>query len=245
MSRVAATALGLALGPCMYAWATGHGWPTVMLVVPVLALAALLSATGYGVHRLLSRVRDDVDTRFWAALWDGRVGRTLFALARRFRRGAPVVSAMTHRATELSLGVAAEQLYDALPRATRRQLGELPALLGQLQRSAQALRVRHDALNDALQQGETRGTGAADSARETVRAERDAVLARLRDAVGALETIRLNLLRLHAGQTTVESITTHIGVANALSADVRRLIEAREDVASALAYPYAVEPTPV
>ncbi len=245
VSRVGATALGLALGPCVYAWATGHGWSTVMLVAPVLALVALLSATGYGVYRLLSRVRDDVDTRFWAALWDGRVGRALFAFARRFRRGAPVVSAMTHRATELSLGVAAEQLFDALPRATRKQLGDLPVLLRQLQRSAQALRARHDALNDALQQGETGGTGAADPARETVRAERDAVLARLRDAVGALETIRLNLLRLHAGQTTVESITTHLGVANALSADVQRLIAAREDVASALAYPYAVEPTPV
>jgi len=245
VSRVAATGLGLALGPSAYAWATGHGRLTVVLVAPVLALAALLGATSYGVYRLLSRVRDDVDTRFWAALWDGRMGRALFALARRFRRGAPVVSAVTHRATELSLSVAAEQLYDALPRATRKQLGDLPALLRQLQHSAQALRARHDAFSDALQQGETGGTGTSESARESVRAERDAVLAHLRDAVGALETIRLNLLRLHAGQTTVESITTHIGVANALSADVRRLIEAREDVAMALAYPYAVDPTPV
>ena len=38
----------------------------------------------------------------------------------------------------------------------------------------------------------------------TLRAERDIVHARLGEAVGALETIRLNLLRLHAGSATVE-----------------------------------------
>ena len=51
---------------------------------------------------------------------------------------------MTHRATELSLGMAAEQLFESLPKATRQALGDVPALLERLQRdgadAARALR---------------------------------------------------------------------------------------------------------
>lgn len=192
----------------------------------------------------IARLHDDVDTRFWASLWNGRIGRAVFAVARRFRRGTPVVSAVTHRATELSLGMAAEQLYEQLPRATRRTLKELPALLQRLQRDAQALRALGDALSEALQGGAT-PAGAPSPARLAITSERDQVQARLRDAVGALETIRLNLLRLHAGQSSLESLTTHIGVARALSDDVRRLIEARDESDAVLERPRSVHPTPV
>ena len=268
VGRMAGTALAFAALPAAYAWLTGQGRDTVMLVWPVLAIAAWIGVAGFGASVVLRRLRDDIDTRFWASLWNGRIGTAVFALARRFRRGAPVVSAVTHRATELSLGMAAEQLYESLPRASRRLLRNLPALLRRLQGDAQALRARFDALNDALmadgrrqttdgrRQQESGYAAASDAresrdasdfsdARDAVRAERDVVQGRLRDAVGALETIRLNLLRLHAGQATVESLTTQIGVASALSDDVRRLIAAHADVAAALELPRVVTPTPV
>ena len=63
-----------------------------------------------------------------------------------------------------------------------------------------------------------------------LRAARDAVHAKLGEAVGALETIRLNLLRLHAGSVTVAGFTTHLGLAAAVSDDVERLIAAQEEV---------------
>ena len=63
--------------------------------------------------------------------------------------------------------------------------------------------------------------------------------------VGAMETIRLNLLRLHAGSLTLEALTTHIGRANAVSADVDRLIAAREEVEDVLRCPRRIELTPV
>jgi hypothetical protein len=70
------------------------------------------------------------------------------------------------------------------------------------------------------------------------------VQARLRDVVGALETVRLNLLRLHAGSATVEGLTTHLGVAAEVSDQVERLIAAQDEVDRALRFPRTPTPTP-
>ena len=241
VGRLVATFMAFTGVPLVVAWWTGVGRGTAEVVAPTLAVAGLVGVGAFLAEHGLKRLHSDVDTRFWASLWNGRIGKALFAAGLRLRRGAPVVSAVTHRATELSLGMAAEQLYDALPRATRRTLKALPPLLQRLQADAQALRARFDTLNETVSRS---GAGTEDAAHAALRAERDLVQDRLRDAVGALETMRLDLLRLHAGQSSVESLTTQIGVAQSLSDDVRRLIAAREDVANALAYPRAIEPTP-
>ncbi|HJS44689.1 MAG TPA: hypothetical protein VJ755_14575 [Gemmatimonadales bacterium] len=57
-------------------------------------------------------------------------------------------------------------------------------------------------------------------------AERDLVQRRLQDAVAALETIRLNLLRLHAGTGTVHSLTTDLGLARELARDIGVQVDA-------------------
>jgi serine/threonine-protein kinase len=172
----------------------------------------------------------------------GRFGRFVFSLARRWRGSKPLGQAMTHRATELSLGMAAEQLLESLPKASRDALGDLLGLVQRLQHDAQRLRTRHDALQEAITQA---GGAASTEEYAPVRAERDLIHDRLRDAVGALETIRLNLLRLHAGSTTLEGLTTHIGLAAEVSAEVERLIAAHEDVSEALRFPRPIELTPV
>ena len=199
----------------------------------------VLSATSY---LALVQLRRDVDTEFWGRMWMGRVGAFAFALARRLRGNQPVSTAMTHRATELSLGMAAEQLFDNLPKEAREAIGDLPALLHRLQRDAQLLRARYDELHDALGRA---GPGAASDDYETLRTERDVVHNKLGDAVAALETIRLNLLRLHAGSATVEGLTTHIGLAAEVSAEVERMIEARDEVEKGLRFPRMIQPTPV
>jgi hypothetical protein len=66
----------------------------------------------------------------------------------------------------------------------------------------------------------------------------------LGEAVAALETIRLNLLRLHAGTGTVEGLTTHLGLAAEVSDEVARLVAAHQEVQRALEGPRAGATTP-
>jgi serine/threonine-protein kinase len=211
------------------------------------AFAATMLSLGVGVltgttYLALVQSRRDIDTEFWSRLWMGKFGRFAFSLARRLRGSRPVAQAMTHRATELSLSLAAEQLFERLPKATRQALGDLPTLLERLQRSAQMLRTRHEELSSAIE-AMARRSDAEDV--EGLREERDAVHDRLTAAVSALETIRLNLLRLHAGSAVMEGLTTHIGLAEEVSDEIERMVAARAEIDASLRFPRVVEPTPV
>ena len=94
------------------------------------------------------------------------------------------------------------------------------------------MRQRYDALQAPF--GDA-GDAAASDAFADLRAERDLVQAKLQDAVTALETIRLNLLRLHAGSVTVQGFTTHLDMAAEVSAEVQRLIASHQEVERVLA----------
>jgi len=191
-----------------------------------------------GYLALLQR-RTDVDTGFWARVWRGPLGRLAFSIAKGTGGARPAVAAMTHRATELSLGLAAEQLFESLPKATRESLHELPDVLQRLQSDAQSLRKRYESLQEALS-----GTIAEGPEFDDLREMRGEVQARLSEAVGTLETLRLGLLRLHAGSATVEGLTTHLGFAAEVSAQVARLVSAHHDVERALRFPSDPAPTP-
>ena len=209
------------------------GWP--ILASPVALLATVTSIA-------LAQRRRDIDTEFWGRIWLGRAGKALFAFARKLMGKQVPVSAMTHRATELSLGMAAEQLFESLPRATRAAIGDVPAILKRLQDDAQSLRRRYDDLQEALAEA---GDIAESEGYADVRSARDEIHSRLGEAVGALETIRLNLLRLHAGSASVESLTTHLGIAAEVSEQVERLIAAHEEVDRGLRFPREIATTPV
>ena len=196
-------------------------------------------STTLGYLALLQR-RTDVDTGFWAKVWRGPLGRLAFSIAKRSGGLKVAGTAMTHRATELSLGLAAEQLYESLPKNSRQQLGDLPALLQRLQGDAQALRKRYNELQEALADSTAANTPEYDD----LRAMRDEVQARLGEAVGTLETLRLGLLRLHAGSMTVDGFTTHLDVASEMSDQVSRLIDAHQSVDRALAFPRHTAATP-
>jgi len=191
----------------------------------------------------LTRVnrRVDLDTKIWSWVWRGPIGRALFAAARPFVKRRAVPAAGTHRATELALSLAAEQLYDALPKATRAKLKELPDALRRLEGDAQRLRARLDELQDALAGGEASTAPADDpigrrraEVRQALEAERGLVERRHADAVAALESIRLSLLRLHAGTGSVETLTTDLGLSREISADAQRLLEAHRELEAGL-----------
>ncbi|MFI5235909.1 MAG: protein kinase [Gemmatimonadales bacterium] len=211
----------------------------VSTVVWVLSISGMIGGpTVLGFVGLRQR-RTDIDAEFWSGVWTGKIGRFVFSIARHLVGKRAIGPAMTHRATELSLGMAAEQLYESLPKATRQSLGELPQVLHRLQGDAQKLRAKYDALQDVLSEA-----GDSDE-QEELRAERDVIHARLGEAVGALETIRLNLLRLHAGSLTVEGLTTHLGFAAEVSEEVERLIAAHDEVERGLKFPRKLSSTPV
>jgi eukaryotic-like serine/threonine-protein kinase len=163
------------------------------------------------------------------------VGRLLFRVARAFMPARALPPPATHRATELALALAAERLFEELPRATRTHLRDLPDVVRRLEGEAQRLRHRLDELQDALAGP---GTGESERRRDRIvtdlEGERDVVQRRLGDAVKALETIRLNLLRLHAGSGSVQSLTTDLGLAREVADEIGRQLAAQREVDEAL-----------
>ena len=196
-------------------------------------------SSGVGALIMLQR-RRDVDAEFWGRLWTGRLGRWMFSVAGLFTGNKKAPASLTHRPTELALGMAAEQLYDSLPKVTRQQLRDLPDVVHRLEQDAQRMRSRLEELQEALVDvGHTGNPDAGIAARHDrivadLSAERDLVQQRLKDAVAALETIRLNLLRLHAGTGSVRSLTTDLGLARDIAREIDAHIEGYREIESAL-----------
>jgi serine/threonine-protein kinase len=199
--------------------------------------------TGVGMLIMLQR-RRDVDAEFWGRLWTGRLGKWLFGIARAFTPTRALPASLTHRPTELALSMAAEQLYETLPKETRRELRDLPDVVHKLEHDAQRMRRRLDELQEALGDVERGGVrGGSDGRRPDAAigarheriladliAERELVQQRLKDAVAALETIRLNLLRLHAGTGSVQNLTTDLGLAREVAREIGALVEGHREV---------------
>ena len=194
--------------------------------------------TGFlALVRLQRRI--DLDTRIWSRLWQGPVGRLLFRVARLLLPAKSIPPPATHRPTELALAMAAEQLFEDLPRETRQQLRQLPDVVRRLEQDAQKMRQRLEELNDALGgKGNDGPEKVGDAVPGTphdrivadLETERNLVHTRLADAVKALETIRLNLLRLRAGSGSVQSLTTDLGLAREVAAEINLLLEGRREI---------------
>jgi predicted Ser/Thr protein kinase len=184
------------------------------------ALAALATVgwpAGIAYLALLQR-RRDIDTEFWGKLWTGPIGRVLFRVARWMLPKGVATRAMTHRPTELAIAMAAEQLFAALPKATRRELGDLPAVVHRLEADAQRMRARLDELQDAVTGDRLAGIAQA------LHDEYHGVQQQLSDTVAALENVRLGLLRLSGGSGSVQSLTTDLAAARAVGEAVDLLL---------------------
>jgi hypothetical protein len=207
-------------------------------VLPAIALSGI-SLVGTIAAISVLQSRGHVDTEFWGGLWTSRFGKAAFKVAQKLIGNKHITTAVTHRATELSLGLAAEQLFESLPKEARRHLAALPDVMHRLQEDAQLLRKKHNELNDAVASS-TPGTPEYLKVRDI----RDEMQAKLTETIAALETIRLNLLRLHAGSGNVQSLTTHLNLAAQVSASVERLVSAHEEVDRTLKFPRPIAPSP-
>jgi hypothetical protein len=182
--------------------------------------------------------RKDLGGRLMGKMWRSRVGKWLFSLGG-MRLAPSSVAPATHRPTELAIGMAVDALYEALPKPAREQLKALPDTVRELEIQVAKMRVRVEELNDSIATVEPAkmSAGAADKrdalGRDLVEA-RDAAKARMAQAVSALESIRLDLLRLTAGAGSIEGVTADLAAARDVSQHVRFLIDGDREVAKAL-----------
>jgi hypothetical protein len=192
-----------------------------------------ISATLY--QEIRYRARGDVMGERWLRFFRGRLGKAFFKLGGlKLKRVAPAVSGV-HRPTEVAIGLAADRLFEELPKESRRMLKGLPETVRALEDDAQNMRRQVAELDAVLAEigdddpsrpgGEERSR-----VREGVEATRDEARDKLKDAVAALEKIRLGLLYLHAGSGTVEHMTVELSGARDLSDDMENLLAGHREV---------------
>jgi serine/threonine-protein kinase len=187
-----------------------------------LALGAVSNALG--VQFIPSGIKKWWQTGIRERLWNSRAGEWL---ARRL--GAPerskLAGANAFRATEAALGVAAAELFAALPKAYREQLAELPAIVEALEARAAEARAEVEVVAALVPKGSAEA--------EVLAARKQAAAAHLGESVAALEGIRLDLLRLHAGAGDLAPLTTLMDAARSIGEDLDRLAQAQREVEDA------------
>ncbi len=134
---------------------------------------------------------------FWHRIWAGRFGRFFFKVAGLGVRSRRRPAVPSAEATETILGRAAVELYESLPGDVR---SRLPG----------ARKVIHCLENDAE---ELRRVGGADGTLVT--------------AVTALENVRVELLRLQAGEGSVNDLTSILAQAREIGDRIDAELEAR------------------
>ena len=212
-----AVTIGLLLSGVIHENRTSLVW----IFGPVLSTMALgAMSNALDVQFIPAKIRDWWQTGIRERLWKSRAGEWL---ARRL--GAPersgVAGASVFRATEAALGIAASELFAALPKTYREQFAELPAIVAALEARAVEARAEIDVLAALAPSGSVDG--------DVLAARRNAAAANLSQSVAALEGIRLDLLRLHAGASDLAPLTTLMDAARLLGEDVARLADAQRE----------------
>jgi len=200
-----------------------------LTVLQTVFMGVMWTALGGALLGMVIPGRDLREDR--AVVWRGRVwrsalGRWMIGLAGWRLKPAGAPEQAVNRPTELALGHAAELLYEALPPATRRELEGLPETIAQLSARAAELRQRVEELDGVRGDVHTR-EGEARMALEEARA---LWRGQFTETVGALETLRLGLLRLHNGAGAVSALATDLAHARTRMEDLRRLLAAQAEV---------------
>jgi predicted Ser/Thr protein kinase len=164
--------------------------------------------------------RDWLGSLRWK-FWHGPLGRALVRVAG-IGGNARTVATSSHRPTEIAIGLAAEDLFDALPRSTQQRFKDLPGVVRRLEDEAQAIRGRMEKLSSTAAGVTTRAQPSPEQTQlvADLTAVREREQRRLSAAIAALEAIRLDLLRLSAGAGNPDSLTNAIAVAARLGVEI-------------------------
>jgi serine/threonine-protein kinase len=139
--------------------------------------------------------------KLFGKLLHGRLGRGIFRLGGVGLEGRAEALPTVGERTEVALGRVLDDLFAGLSEEDRRRLGDVPLLAARLEADALSLREQGD--------------------------DPDAA-ARLATAVAALETLRLDLLRLRAGAATLDELTVDLEAAREVGEEIGyRLAEKR------------------
>ncbi len=250
--RLAFVGVGLAGVAAAYVWATPV--PSVWLTAWLFGSASALALGGGLIGRLVPgrrlKARDSA-LEYRLKVLDTPVGRLMQRIATIGLKPGLVVPAGAHRATEVAIGMAADQIFESLPKESRKTLKDLPALVRRLEAEAQGMRARVDELqaiiaglgDEALsaQSASLKDNPAGavigdqrEQLRRDLTAQRVKASQRLSVAVAALENIRLDLLRLKAGVGTVDQLTDDLNAARDLQREIELAVEAHREVEAAL-----------
>ncbi|HSJ65650.1 MAG TPA: serine/threonine-protein kinase [Gemmatimonadaceae bacterium] len=164
-------------------------------------LAGVVAIPAVTVRRLWTDLRRGPS--HWYRALRGRLGVGIFAIAALGMRGHEERKPVAGQPTVLAIGDAVEALFAALPDEQRRVAGDVPEVVRRLESHALALRA---------------GPPSSDAA------------ARLETVVSALESVRLELLRLHAGAGSLENLTRDLEAAREIGRRVEAIEEVRETV---------------
>jgi eukaryotic-like serine/threonine-protein kinase len=191
------------------------------ILSPMIATAGLGAlSNAMNVQFIPNEIRRAWQTGIRDRLWNSRVGEWVAK-----KLGAPERSQLAgpsaFRATEAALGVAASELYEALPSDYRSQLAELPDILAMLEARASEARAEIEILG-------AMAPTKADA--ELLVARRQRAQKQLAESVAALEGIRLDLLRVHAGAQDLAPLTTLLDAARDIGVDLGRLADAQREV---------------
>ena len=195
--------------------------------------------------------RRDAALEFRLKLMNSPVGKFMAKLAAVGLKTRALPAPGSHRPTELAIGMAADQIFESLPKESRKALRDLPNLVRRLEAEAQGMRAQAEEL-DAMIAGlgdeapVARSTslrqspagavvaGQRTQLRADLTAKRERAVQRLAVSVAALENIRLDLLRLKAGVGTVDQLTADLDAARDLQAEIDLAIESRREVEAVL-----------
>jgi len=252
--KLSFAALGVGAAAVAWLFVPGHGLPDASTFSWILGGASAVAFGGALVGRLVPgkrlKARDSM-LEYRLKLLDSPVGRLMQKIATIGLKPTAALGAASHRPTEMAIGMAADQLFESLPKESRKALKDLPALVRRLEAEAQGMRARVDELNAMIAGlGDAAPSAASASLREhqagavvsdhreelrrDMTAQRDKALDRLSVAVGALENIRLDLLRLKAGVGTVDQLTADLAAARDLQAEIELAVQANREVEDVL-----------
>ena len=194
-----------------------------------LTISGVPLAGEYVRHRLSSRIAS-ASISFWKGPWGVRLARLAGIGLKKAERpllGMPVL-------TEIALGRATDHLYLALPKTARRELSALPETVRRLEGDASRLRESINALDDQLVAFDRGGDALDGDVRSDlaaqVREARTRSAERLSATVAALESIRLDLLRLQLGRAPIASVTATLEAAREIGDRIGDSIAAQQEV---------------
>ena len=199
---------------------SGSGVATALLLPGFLASMALILGLILRPRQVVALTTRGTpeNSSMLRRLWSGPVGRWLFKVAgiglKRPKAGA---TSSGSAPTEVLLGRAAGAIFDQLPRDQQRRLGDVHEVIRGLEQTVMTLRTRHEELSRvAADIGNARDSTNRAALLADVESARQPLEERMRTAVSALETLRIDLLRLRAGVGQPDDLTVAVDQARSV-----------------------------